>query len=240
MPRETNLEYKVGAYVIVAFFVLVAFIFSVGDSSFFQKGEIFRLVFLYANGLKISAPVRIAGVETGLVRKMTIFYDPIEKKTKVEVLIWVKENVRIPTDSRILINQLGLFGEKYVEIIPGQKQNQFFTVQDTIIGQTPVMQEDIAQRVLDATSQVEKGVAGISKIINDEENRHSIKNALARLSTATERFDRLGAQIENGRGTVGKLLFDEGLYDDLKMLTTDLKDNPWKLLYRPRSMHTRK
>jgi len=41
--------------------------------------------------------------------------------------------------------------------------------------------------------------------------------------------------VKEGKGTIGKLLTDEGMADDLRLLSSDLKDNPWKLLYRPPS-----
>jgi len=240
MTKETNLEFKVGGFVLVAIVCLAVFVFSVGDQTFFSKGTMFRAVFQFANGLKISAPVRVAGVECGLVRTLTIFYDAVEKKTKVEVLIWIKEGVRIPKDSKVLINQLGLFGEKYIEIVPGEDQTRFFTPADTIVGQNPVMQEEIAQRILDVAGQVEKGVEGINRIVNDSGNQESIKAMLLHLSEATEKFSRLVDRVEQGEGTVGRLFRDEGIYDDLKGLTADLKANPWKLLYRPREGRTRK
>lgn len=233
MPKERNLEFRVGVFVIVAFLCLMTFVFSIGDSSIFEKGKIYRIVFEYANGLKKSAAVRIAGVESGRVHAITVYYDQVRRRTMVEVLVWIKNGVSVPRDSRILINQLGLLGEKYVEIIPGREQDKFYSIQDTIVGHEPVLQEDITQKILDVTTQVEKGIAGLNKIINDEENQHSIKNSLAKLSSVTEKFDRLTGQIDSGHGTVGKLFFDEGLYDDLKALTADLKNNPWKLLYRP-------
>ena len=48
MPRESNLEVKVGAFVVVAVIALVAFIFSISDfSALFQKGTTLKAVFQY-------------------------------------------------------------------------------------------------------------------------------------------------------------------------------------------------
>ncbi|HTJ84204.1 MAG TPA: MlaD family protein [Polyangiaceae bacterium] len=40
------------------------------------------------------------------------------------------------------------------------------------------------------------------------------------------------AQIRKGRGTVGALLMDEQLFDDLQEMVRDLKHNPWKFFWR--------
>jgi phospholipid/cholesterol/gamma-HCH transport system substrate-binding protein len=38
--------------------------------------------------------------------------------------------------------------------------------------------------------------------------------------------------VKQGKGTVGALLADEAVYDDLQELLRDLKHNPWKLFWR--------
>jgi phospholipid/cholesterol/gamma-HCH transport system substrate-binding protein len=40
------------------------------------------------------------------------------------------------------------------------------------------------------------------------------------------------AQIKRGKGTVGAVVMDEQLYDDIQELVRDLKHNPWKFLWR--------
>jgi len=42
----------------------------------------------------------------------------------------------------------------------------------------------------------------------------------------------LVAHIKRGRGTVGALVMDEALYDDLQEMLRDLKHNPWKFFWR--------
>jgi len=42
----------------------------------------------------------------------------------------------------------------------------------------------------------------------------------------------LVAQVKAGKGTVGALLMDEALYDDLQEMLRDLKHNPWKFFWK--------
>ena len=42
-------------------------------------------------------------------------------------------------------------------------------------------------------------------------------------------------RLKEGRGTIGKLLVDESIYDNLDDLVADIKAHPWKLLHKPRS-----
>ena len=40
-------------------------------------------------------------------------------------------------------------------------------------------------------------------------------------------------KIRKGEGTIGKLLMDQAVYDNLEAFTADIKKHPWKLLIKP-------
>jgi phospholipid/cholesterol/gamma-HCH transport system substrate-binding protein len=40
------------------------------------------------------------------------------------------------------------------------------------------------------------------------------------------------AHVKRGKGTVGAVVMDEQLYDDLQEMVRDLKHNPWKFFWR--------
>ncbi|MBL8014328.1 MAG: MCE family protein, partial [Candidatus Omnitrophica bacterium] len=135
MPKQTNLELKVGAFVLIAIGCLTVAILSVGNFSFFERGQKLNVIFGYANGLKKAAPVRLAGVEAGTVKDINILTEGNQLKVNVELII--DEGITIPVDSTISINQLGLLGEKYIEITPGVSQ-QAIKEQGRVTGVDPV------------------------------------------------------------------------------------------------------
>ena len=227
MPKEKSLEFKVGFFVLLALIGLAVFIFSITDSPIFEGGKTLRAVFNFANGLKKSAPVRIAGVDQGIVKEIKLFFDPHVRKTKAEIVLWVKKDVQIPQDSVIMINQLGLMGEKYIEITPGVDTNEFLQDGQMIVGIDPIAQEVIAQKVMEVAT-------GLDKMISDEKTKNSISATLENLSLVTGNLRDITSSVKDGKGTLGRILYDERLYDDLQGLTADLKANPWKLLYRPK------
>ena len=231
MPKESNLELKVGAFVLVAFILLTAFIFSISDFSAFQKGENFKSIFGFANGLKKAAPVRFAGVDCGRVKDTNIFYDKKEGRTKVQVDIWLKAGTDIPADSVVTINQLGLLGEKYVEIIPGVSLD---LIKDgsALVGKDPIAMEKISEMVTQLAQKVDKSVDGFNSVVNNQKNQKSVETTLEALS-------QIATNVREGKGTAGRLFFDESLFEDLHELTSDLKANPWKLLYRPKGQKER-
>jgi phospholipid/cholesterol/gamma-HCH transport system substrate-binding protein len=200
MSQDNGLELKVGSFVLLALLALSFFILSISDLSFFEKGRHIQVVFNFASGLREAAPVRLAGVEVGLVRKLKVFADKADGgKTKVRVDVWIKDNIAVPVDSNITINQLGILGEKYLEIIPGLSTD-FFKNDGVAVGHDPVPIEKITEKIDSLMTKLEVTVDNVNE----------------------------------GRGTLGKLFTDESIYDNLDDLTLDLKSNPWKLLYRPK------
>ena len=75
MSRDNGLELKVGLFVLMAALALTFFIISISDLSIFEKGRHIQVVFGFASGLREAAPVRLAGVEVGLVKKLEVFMD---------------------------------------------------------------------------------------------------------------------------------------------------------------------
>jgi len=234
MPKESNLEFKVGLFMLIAMVALAMFIFSVSDSSVLKKGKSLRVIFGFANGLKKNAPVRIAGVDEGLVKNIKLFFDRTDSKTKVEVELWVGEGTMIPSDSVITVNQLGMMGEKYIEIFPGDDTKNFFGEKQVVVGKDPIAQEAISARVMEVSNKLENAIGGVDRLINNEKNIDSIGITLENLSSMTGSLDDIIYDMKEGKGTIGRLLYDERLYDDLQGLTADLKEHPWKLLYRPK------
>ncbi|MBN2531228.1 MAG: MCE family protein [Deltaproteobacteria bacterium] len=70
------------------------------------------------------------------------------------------------------------------------------------------------------------------------EEQKAIRDSLMRLVSVTQRadaalvrVDAMIARLQQGKGTVGQLLQDEEIYDDLKELLRDIKHHPWKLIW---------
>ncbi len=228
MSEEKGMELKVGAFVLMAVIALTFFVVSISDLSFFESGRHLQVVFGFASGLKEAAPVRLAGVEIGLVKKLKVFVDQNDGgKTKVAVNAWIKDDVPIPSDSNITINQLGILGEKYLEIIPGASK-EMLKNNGTILGHDPVPIEKITEHIDTLMAKLDTTVDGINNGILTQNNKRSLQEALEGLAA-------LGTDLKEGRGTLGKLVTDASIYNNMDEMTADLKNNPWKLLYRPKS-----
>ena len=54
-----------------------------------------------------------------------------------------------------------------------------------------------------------------------------------------DNIDDMITRIKNKEGTVGMLLFDDTIYKELEGMVSDLKKNPWKLLFKPKEKTAR-
>lgn len=79
----------------------------------------------------------------------------------------------------------------------------------------------------------------LSDTVGSEEQQAKIKKAVDDASSALSKANATAgdaqymvAQMRRGRGTVGALLMDEQLFDDLQEMVRDLKHNPWKFFWR--------
>ncbi len=228
MARESHSEVVVGSFVVAALVALGIVIFSVSDFSNFEEGKRLKIIFGFANGLKKSAPVRFAGVDAGIIKDITIFFDKKDAKTKVAVDCWLKSGIEIPIDSQVAINQLGLLGEKYIEIIPGLSTDEFHSDGDQLIGKDPIAVEKLTEMISEVAQKADLTLAGINDVVQNETNKKSLQDTLQGLSLIV-------TNIKDGHGTVGRFLVDETIYNNLSDFTSDLKANPWKLLYRPKA-----
>jgi phospholipid/cholesterol/gamma-HCH transport system substrate-binding protein len=75
--------------------------------------------------------------------------------------------------------------------------------------------------------------------VGDAKEQERIRKALGDLAQLAERANATAADaqaivshIKTGKGTVGALVMDEEIYDDMQEMIRDLKHNPWKFLWR--------
>lgn len=195
---KTKLEMKVGIFVFVGLIILIIFVLSIGGVKTWASGYRINFIFGFVNGVKTGAPVRFAGVDSGVVKSIKVYYDPKNLNTKVKINCWVNKNVRIPLDSKIWVNTLGLLGEKYIEIMPGNDYSKLLSEGQDLVGEDPLPMNDIMKTAKNITDNLNTGV---QRIINKE-------------------------------GTVGKLLYDDKIYNELDATVTDIRKNPWKLFWK--------
>ncbi len=96
-----------------------------------------------------------------------------------------------------------------------------------------------ARAVRDRLDRVMDGMDRLAAIVPPAERRR-LADAIDRFShvaTALERLSRdaltVAARVEAGEGTVGGLMQDLEIFDDIKIMHKVMKDRPWRILVKP-------
>jgi len=175
-------EVRIGIFVGATFVILAAFVFIVGDFSvlFRKPGETIRVTFDTAAGLDKRADVKMAGVRIGHIRDIRLD----GRRARVEMTIYA--GMTVPKDSRAMLNMLGLLGEKYVEILPGDSDEA--CPDGGEIGSAASVGFDRVGTLLASLSDEIKGAASSLSGTLDEETRAKLRTALDGVSGAAEEF----------------------------------------------------
>ena len=204
-PKRPSYELKVGIFAFGGLLILITFVFYIGNIYLLNPGYLIKVRFRSASGIEPGAPVHVAGVVSGEVKDVKVRFEGGD--TFVDLRVWIAEGTPVPTNSIAEIKTLGLLGEKYLDILPQPGPEAFLQKEDLLTGKDPVSMDDVVAR------------------------SHQL---VTRLEGVTVTLDTILKRIESGEGTLGKLVSDDSLYQDMRELMADLKRNPWKLLQRPR------
>ena len=181
MPRTRSLawsELKVGLISVVALIIASILIFMVsGSGGFFWQRYSIKTVFSDISGLKEGAPVRVAGVEVGSVKKLDFVGDKVEVTMEVSKA----QQPRITDLSTAVLGSVSLLGEAAVDITANSKG-------------TPIPE----------WGYVKPGPAP-----------GSLSTAAEEATKGLEQTTALVKDIREGKGTLGKLVTDDSLYQEL-------------------------
>ncbi|RJP28152.1 MAG: MCE family protein [Candidatus Omnitrophota bacterium] len=160
---KTKLEMKVGIFVFLGIVILSVFVLSLGGFRTWTSGYEVSFIFNFVNGIKVGAPVRFAGVDVGEVKNITFVApnnptDPI----KTNIRCWVNKNIKIPMDSTIWVNTLGLLGEKYLEIMPGKDYANTLAKGASLDGEDPLPMHEVVKLANNIATNLDESIAKIN------------------------------------------------------------------------------
>jgi phospholipid/cholesterol/gamma-HCH transport system substrate-binding protein len=109
---------------------------------------------------------------------------------------------------------------------------------DNIDRLTTDIQKDSGPMIKDAREAI-ANLNRASKVVGGEEEHQKLRKTIDEVAQLASRANATAADaqsivqhIKKGNGTVGALVMDEAIYDDVQEMVRDLKHNPWKFLWR--------
>ena len=233
MFTRMNFEFKVGIFIFIGMVILAVIIFSIGNFYSVKQGYNLDVVFSFANGIGVGAPVRYSGVQVGEVQDINIYFDEKEKKPLVKLTVWVSQSTWINENAKASINTLGLLGEKYLEIAPGTRDVRLLQKGDKLRGSDPVSTEELARSTKELIEKIATLTESINKIAGDDSLRTSLKNTFSNIEALSGDLRDFLSSAKQGNGTIGRLMSDDTLYKHVDEVILDIKAHPWKLLFKP-------
>jgi phospholipid/cholesterol/gamma-HCH transport system substrate-binding protein len=111
--RSNAAEALIGAVVVAVAILFLAFMYMRTGGTL--SGYEINVRLAKADGLAIGTDVRISGIKVGSVSDLSL--DP--KTYLVVVHMSIRDDIKIPTDSSVLVTSAGILGSQYLSITPG-------------------------------------------------------------------------------------------------------------------------
>ncbi|HUI40976.1 MAG TPA: MlaD family protein [Terriglobia bacterium] len=193
MPQRKEVrwaELRVGVMVAVGLIVFMVAIFLIsGQIGFITSKYTLHVYFATASGLRPGSQVQLTGIPAGTVQAVRIsdYHDP---QRAVEIVLRVAREYQneIRADSVANQSTAGLLGEAYLDISRGSPQQPVIPDGGVIKSSQGADIQQIEQNANDVVSNLRVLSASLNDITN---------------------------QITQGKGSIGKLMYDETFYNQL-------------------------
>ncbi len=208
---KNTLETRLGIFVALAVIAAVLILEVVGGPGRFERGYQLQALFNSVQDLKKGDRVKMAGVEVGRVEDITLD----ETNNKVLVRLKMRKDVEVRTDSIATIKFTGLMGQNFVSLSFGSSTAPRAAA-GTIL---ETKEQPDLSAMMAKLDNVATGVENLTKSFTGDKienllgpftdflkaNREPLTETIANMRAVS-------AQIASGKGTVGKVIYDETLY----------------------------
>ena len=201
MPQRKQITWaklRVGLLVLVSLIIFgVGVFFISGEVGIFTSRYTLKTYFSGASGLRGGSQVRVAGVPVGVVESVRIsrFPEP-DKAVEVTMRIPVTYREEIRQDSEARLATAGLLGEAFVDISRG-------TAAQPVVpsgGDVKSVEEPDIKRIVQNTNDV-----------------------IANLRVLSDKLNEITGQIQAGKGTLGRFIYDQALYNRINQTAEDVR-----------------
>lgn len=196
MERSQNFKVRLGIFIAVGLTLFVAAIFIIGkQKNLFDPVIKISSRFQNVSGLQVGSTVRFSGINVGTVDNIRIIND---STVKVDMLI--KKDVQrfIRVDSEAGIGSEGLIGDKLLVLSQGSSDQPMVKDGQTIPSSEPVETDAI--------------MAGLQVTVDN-------------VALATGEMNEIFGKINSGNGTLGKLIQDPTMANNIDKTIVNLKNS---------------
>jgi len=202
----------------------ITFVALSGGQVFQKKGYTLIAPFANLKGLKTGDDVLMAGVKIGSVAQTRL------GQQRVEAVLSIDPKVQIPTDAVASVETSSLLGSQHLAVSFGRASTTL-KEGDEIQTKTTVDMNEVISQLGSLGAKLEQVAEGVSKALGGGEGSSSMFAKIDKIVTdngpkLTETIANLQditARIKNSEGTLGKLVNDPKLHDELLVSVQEIK-----------------
>ena len=212
-------EQKVGLFFLVGIVLVGLAIEVTVGTGLLTRGYDLLVKYPSVEGLRTGDAVQVAGLKLGRVDAITLQPDGVRVRLRLEY------DAVVHSDSVARLDYQALSGSRFISISLGSPNAAVLKNGDTIAGEVPpsITQmvdqlQGVAHSVEDLADSLNQNQDRLLKNIDTmiDENRTSLQHTL-------ENLDSISTKLDQGNGTMARLLNDPTLYDRITAVVTDLQ-----------------
>jgi phospholipid/cholesterol/gamma-HCH transport system substrate-binding protein len=239
MDKKIAQNVILGVFVLIACIGFVFVIFTIGDGGGFLTRQVnFSSRFADVKGLHYGSEVSLSGLHVGVVKSITVSN---KNGKELTVMFGIDKEHRqfIRKDSTAIVKTQGVLGDRYVEISIGSPDSPLLedggelpaSEESDILSKGGNLMEDISKH-FDKGGDIEALIKNLNKIAINlavvtsemQKSKSSLYHEAFygssgdKLNKSMAHVESILGKINKGEGTLGALINDPTVYEDIKNL----------------------
>ncbi|MGI9534609.1 MAG: MlaD family protein [Thermodesulfobacteriota bacterium] len=206
-------EYRVGLFFMIGILVLVFIMDFLGEIPFYSNSRTVYTYFDTLGELREGNPVKLEGLVIGKVSTISL------EDRKLKVTMEIDKDAPVKNDSVASIQLTSLLGTSYVNLTFGTADSADYYGNYPLPSIEPTDLNKILSKLDSAIGSIDTALGAFSGFGDDKEG---INNIVTNLDIVLE-------DLASGKGTLGKLIKDDELYNEVTVAMKNLRNITTKL-----------
>ena len=243
--KDTAERIKIGIVTLVSCLLFAVMVLSISGFSFTPQREI-RVDFSFINSLETGAPVRFAGARVGQVKRIHVLnYDERAQFTKNPPYIFVYASIdrdlKIPKNTKAMVNTMGFMGEKYLELLPESRSTTYLAEGEPLEGIDPTPMDSVFAAAKTLSDEMQIAAKNLNTLTSEMQDRlpvligeleKTLATAQELAGDAKSLTSDVHAVVKTNRDELKHLISNtRQITIYMKSLTHTLAQRPWKLIW---------
>jgi phospholipid/cholesterol/gamma-HCH transport system substrate-binding protein len=203
MDKDKKTEFKVGLVVLLGISILIFGILWGKEYKLTAEQYELKIIFRNSGGLEVGDPVTVAGVRKGKVSGVQL------KDGRILVTMKIDKDVRLFSDTEVLIENAAIMGGMKVSVDPGISGVDLNISQELTGKTAPSITEtahiisEIVNEVRRITQNLNTTINIINATIGNPEVKNSLKEAVINFEKASVGFEKASVEFERTSKGIG-------------------------------------